>query len=896
MSMPTNKATAADRQRLERQTFDMARAAEYFDRRELQTMTGQPVEQFPAVVLKELADNGLDGAESAGVAPDLDVRVKVAGGVCYLAVRDNGTGIPAKTVRRILDFNTRTSDKLAYRAVTRGLQGNAAKTVLGIPVALGCSKPVVIEARGIRHVIRARIDPAGQVRIRHRRRKVPVKPGTLVIVPLPVECAGALWPGQWCRAVALFNPHAAVRILKREETPKHGNSRPGVKGNSYRPTVVFPGEYRKFLPTDKTSPWWYDEASLKKLIFLLIAAARNGGRDLPLRDFVRQFRGLTGTAAAKVVCDHVPDLARLSDFVGHEHQVARLLRAMCAVATAPSPGVLGLVGEANFRQRWDEWYGVERFWYRKVTGQVEGIPFVFEAAVAETGRRGRLFHGVNFSPTFDDPLADECLECDEFTAYGVEGFLANAHANPRARSAVPTAAAVHLVWPAPEFLDKGKTRLKVPPAVREAIERTLWRVCKTLYREEERRKKDAARQEKADEKRERAEENAGKLPLTAAVPLVIEEAVEHATGGEYPVSAHTLFYSVRPRVQPLAKFELESGYFEQNLLPSYQRDKGAILLPNGKPAIYYEPRGTLYEPHTGVEVPLGTREVEEYQFSAWLYDKILFIEKMGLWPVFKAAHLAERYDMAIVAGEGYATEACRVLFKHADKGMNYQLFVFHDADPYGYNIGRTLREETERMPGYKVRVHDLGLKLQDALNLGLATEHFTRKKAIPAALQLTALEEDYFVGEKSGGKSWVARRVELNAFTAPQLIAYVESQLRKAGVRGKLLPPNEYLSGQVQEGYHAAVVQEIEEHIKALLITDQLIEQVAAAYACDVTVTAARRHIKAGQANDRARSWRDLLEALIIDRVKARAEEGRLRQAVLDALRDQLQRAGAGDK
>jgi hypothetical protein len=58
MSMPAKKA--AGRNRLERQTFSMARAAEYFDRRELQTITGQPVVQFAAVVLKELADNGLE--------------------------------------------------------------------------------------------------------------------------------------------------------------------------------------------------------------------------------------------------------------------------------------------------------------------------------------------------------------------------------------------------------------------------------------------------------------------------------------------------------------------------------------------------------------------------------------------------------------------------------------------------------------------------------------------------------------------------------------------------------------------------------------------------------------------------------------------------------------------
>src|SRR5262249_7153993 len=157
------------------------------------------------------------------------------------------------------------------------------------------------------------------------------------------------------------------------------------------------------------------------------------------------------------------------------------------------------------------------------------------------------------------------------------------------------------------------------------------------------------------------------------------------------------------RIQPLTKRELTSSYFEQTLLPAYQREHGPI------PGLYYESRGTLYEPHSKTEVPLGTREVEQYRFPAYVYDKILFVEKQGLWPVLKASSLAERYDMAIVAGEGYATEACRVLFRNAEQGKDYQLFVLHDADPYGYNIARTLREETRRMPGYQVGVTDLGL-------------------------------------------------------------------------------------------------------------------------------------------------------------------------------------------
>ena len=219
----------------------------------------------------------------------------------------------------------------------------------------------------------------------------------------------------------------------------------------------------------------------------------------------------------------------------------------------------------------------------------------------------------------------------------------------------------------------------------------------------------------------------------------------------------------------------------------YQSQHGAIR------GLYYDPRGVLYEPHTGKAIPLGTREVESYQFPDWLYNKILYVEKKGLWPILQAAKLAERYDMAIIAAEGYASEAVRLLFDNASRNQGYQLFVLHDADPHGYNIARTLGEETRRMPGYQVEVIDLGLALGEALDMGLQTEKFTRKNALPGGIKLSDLERQYFAGRQEGRKSWICQRVELNAFTAPALVQYIEAKLEWAGAFGKVIPPEDDL-------------------------------------------------------------------------------------------------------
>ena len=334
---------------LQRTAFEASRAAEYFDAKELQAQTGQRVENFASVALKELMDNALDACESAGVAPEVEIDVEDRR-AARIAVSDNGTGIPPEVVRRILNFDTRTSDKAAYRTPTRGAQGNALKTVIGIPSALGSQQPVTIEARGIRHEISAGLDPAGEPRIRHEEKAGPTKLGTRVELSLPAD-RQAFSFGHWVRAFSLFNPHASVRIRALGNGAYQANSAPAHFSDSYQKeyqrTAEFPGRFRKYLPTDLHSAHWYDAASLRRLVFAHVADHRRGGEDLLLRDFARTFRGLSGSAKAKAVCGQFPDIVRLSDFDGNEERVAVLLDVMRANSTAPSHNVLGAAGRGT---------------------------------------------------------------------------------------------------------------------------------------------------------------------------------------------------------------------------------------------------------------------------------------------------------------------------------------------------------------------------------------------------------------------------------------------------------------------------------------------------------------------------------------------------------------------
>lgn len=549
-------------------TVELPRASEYFSLSELQVQTGRPVSQFAAVVLKELVDNALDAAEAAGVAPEVTVGVGRSASAWHISVADNGPGIPPEVVRRVLDFSVRVTDKGIYRSPARGAQGNALKTVVAIPFVLGAylgvDLPVVVESCGVRHLIRARVDAVGDVQVDHRELVAATGGGTRVEVPVPA--AGQEFsPVTWVRAFAVFNPHARIKMgplfhVGAADSPCSMD----VPGSAeFLPTVDF-RRWRKFLPTDPTSPWWYTEQDLMRLVYGYLSAIRQGRlRDLSLREFVRQFRGLSGSARAKAVCERLPGVSRLSDLEVRPELIPVLLAAMQELSRPARADVLGWCGEEHLRCRFEELYGVKRFWYKREVVELDGVPHVVEAAVAETLRPGALFTGLNFSPTFEDPLASVELSAGDICEWGIEGFCRRAGCHPEdveVEGRGPVAVAFHLVSPAVDFLDRAKTRLVVPPEVAECAARVLWQVCKTIHVEQKRRERAAARTERVAREREKARVRG--RTLRDAVFEVLPEAMRLATGdGRYPVSARTLYYQVRPLVQRLTGRELDYNYF-----------------------------------------------------------------------------------------------------------------------------------------------------------------------------------------------------------------------------------------------------------------------------------------------------------------------------------------------
>ena len=196
---------------VKRTVFATPRAAEFLELRALQAQTGQPVDAFGDVVVKELLDNALDAAETADRAPVVEIRTLTYNGLTYVTVTDNGCGIKSETVAQICDFTVLVSDKARYRGPTRGAQGNAFKTLLGIPFALGVTEPITIASDGVRHELSVSIDAAGGVVVTHNTATSDRMVGTSVTVPLPADMT--VDPQRWACGAALVNPDAVVTVI-----------------------------------------------------------------------------------------------------------------------------------------------------------------------------------------------------------------------------------------------------------------------------------------------------------------------------------------------------------------------------------------------------------------------------------------------------------------------------------------------------------------------------------------------------------------------------------------------------------------------------------------------------------------------------------------------------------
>ena len=374
-----------------------------------------------------------------------------------ITVADNGPGLPAGTISDILDFLVRVSSREAYVSPTRGAQGNALKTVLAMPFVLdGNIGRVDITAHGQRHEITFSVDrirqqpavwetqhPAGNV-----------KNGTIVKMWWPVSASSIL-------------EEAKTRFLQLADDYTHLNPHLSLEvrwfGERTR-TEATDSEWRKWLPSEPTSPHWYGVEEFERLLSAYIAHDQDGGADRSVREVVKEFRGLTGTAKQKVVLDKTGlsrvNLSALVNCSGLRHDVvAGLLDTIKAQSKPVKPAALGIIGRDHIRARFQSLDCVmESFDYRKTaqTGS-DGLPVVIETAFAWRGEKSdkprRLITGVNWSPGIVNPFRS----LGNAYGDGLDALLEKRFAGHDE----PIVFLLHCACPRVQYVDRGKSGVVV---------------------------------------------------------------------------------------------------------------------------------------------------------------------------------------------------------------------------------------------------------------------------------------------------------------------------------------------------------------------------------------------------------------------------------------------------
>ena len=113
--------------------------------------------------------------------------------------------------------------------------------------------------------------------------------------------------------------------------------------------------WRKWKPSDPTSPHWYKPEHFERLIAAYLAHDQDNGRERTVREFVSEFCGLSGSAKQKAVLDATGlSRAPLSTFVNgnglDSAKVRNLLITMQAFSMPVKPQALGIIGEEHFRR------------------------------------------------------------------------------------------------------------------------------------------------------------------------------------------------------------------------------------------------------------------------------------------------------------------------------------------------------------------------------------------------------------------------------------------------------------------------------------------------------------------------------------------------------------------
>jgi hypothetical protein len=526
----------------------------------------------------------------------------------------------------------------------------------------------------------------------------------------------------------------------------------------------------------KTSPWWYEEEAF----FEMFAASG----DRPVENILELFHGISS--------GHALDLAkgRLASEI--DHNISRsLLIKLREKSPRLAPSKLGKMGNTF------DGYG-----YHHAKGEIE---------IKSAGIAGSLPYSIEVYALSNDNGEDNITLMVNRTP--VTGDLRISRIRPSTQVGIFGCGLSHGF----EVGRKGVTiyvNITTPfmPITTDGKNPDLKRYINPLA--------DALKKACGKARRLAAKDSSGRVVSQRSVIADnLDDAVEKASGdGAYRYSLRQLFYAVRPYMLQAFGKEPDYNYFSQ-MITDIELERGEDI-----PGIYRDARGTLYHPHLREDISLGTMSVEKYVMPQHTLKSVLFCEKEGFNTLLKETQWPERNDCALLTSKGFASRAARDvidLLGGSDETLNF--YCIHDSDASGTLIYQALTEATRARPARKVNIINLGLDPWESVEMGLQVETFRDGNAKARELPVAG-----YIKNKDGGsgywEDWLqTRRVELNAMTSPQFLAWLDKKFEP--YRQKVVPNEQVLRKTFESQGKKAIELAISKKILEEAGFDNLVEE-----------------------------------------------------------------------
>jgi DNA topoisomerase VI subunit A len=743
-----------------REHLDDPREGEYFSEKGLTALTGLSRNWWSLVILKELIDNSLDAIEGL---KDKCINIEYADETFF--IHDTYGGIPENIIEGIHDFSKYISNKRHYIAVTRGYQGNALKTIIGICHLMKARLDFITNNKKISYKIDESKLAIGIVRF---NRVVEILNG------------GENRPGIKITGMRFF------RTKINEKIQAYHLCNPDVSfvfnGNEFNNITVKSSKKRNYNYIH-----WYDLKSFNKLLQAI--AHKDPSRTT--KTFCSVF-----SSTQRVLNGLDFPYKRLSDFADNKNAVSLLYEKLKDLVPQPSPDYLEkyIIGKNRLKNVFGNGY---EFKYKRVRGEFRhheaDIPFYLEASLHRSDyySDAGIVTAINRSIPFESCPFRFNNEVIKFNDKNYEGDSLLSILNQAGfKEAQGVRLFIHFISPYIEFTEQSKTRF-VAEYFKDKLIGLVQPLISGVIKEVEQARKTHGKN--ANGNRNKSSRSNSKRAL---MKRYFMRGYEIASQG-YKVTVRQIFYAVRNIVNIKYQRNLNqtdySNTFTQEIATHFIEK-----YPELEDKILFERRGYFYNPVTGDELPLGTEDVLAYikriiQNGIYrktktfysipdelMFKQVLFVEKAGFNIIFKESGLLDRLNLGVMSTQGFGTRAVKRLMKFfLDKGI--KVYILHDYDIPGYLICDKFLSGSDT---YKegLDVIKIGLTLDDAKKLGKDKDEYAEvvkyKKSYKKVIETLNLSKDEKKFLIVDGEAKIYRRAELNTLTSPELISFIEGKIK----------------------------------------------------------------------------------------------------------------------